>query len=138
MPRSAQEPANALWLAMTTVGSAAQARELAQAAVQARLAACAQISAIESVYRWQGEVLQEAEWRVLFKTTARAWPALQAALAQGHPYELPAIVGWPLAAALPAFAQWVQEHTTPPADHAPHPHQGKHPKSTPLNTRHIT
>ena len=75
MPRSAQEPANALWLAMTTVGSAAQARELAQAAVQARLAACAQISAIESVYRWQGEVLQEAEWRVLFKTTARAWPA---------------------------------------------------------------
>lgn len=96
MPRSAQEPANALWLAMTTVGSAAQARELAQAAVQARLAACAQISAIESVYRWQGEVLQEAEWRVLFKTTARAWPALQAALAQWHPYELPAIVGWPL------------------------------------------
>ena len=72
MPRSAQESANALWLAMTTVGSAAQARELAQAVVQARLAACAQISAIESVYRWQGEVLQEAEWRVLFKTTARA------------------------------------------------------------------
>ena len=103
MPRSAQEPAHALWLAMTTVGSAAQARELAQAAVQARLAACAQISAIESVYCW------------LFKTTARAWPALQAALAQWHPYELPAIAGWPLDAVLPAFAQWVQEETTSPA-----------------------
>lgn len=125
MPRSAQEPAHALWLAMTTVGSAAQARELAQAAVQARLAACAQISAIESVYRWQGEVLQEAEWRVLFKTTARAWPALQAALAQWHPYELPAIAGWPLDAVLPAFAQWVQEETAPPATPAPIPQQGK-------------
>ncbi len=125
MPRSAQEPAHALWLAMTTVGSAAQARELAQAAVQARLAACAQISAIESVYRWQGEVLQEAEWRVLFKTTARAWPTLQAALAQWHPYELPAIAGWPLDAVLPAFAQWVQEETTPPAAPAPIPQQGK-------------
>ena len=75
-----QEPGEALWLAMTTAGSAVQARELARFAVQARLAACAQISVIESVYRWQGQVQQEAEWRVLFKTTARAWPALQAAL----------------------------------------------------------
>lgn len=106
-----QEPGEALWLAMTTAGSAGQARELARFAVQARLAACAQISVIESVYRWQGQVQQEAEWRVLFKTTARAWPALQAALAQRHPYELPVIVGWPLADAAPACADWVRQET---------------------------
>ena len=96
-----------LWLLMTTTASEPQARELAQAAVQARLAACAQISAIASIYRWQGQMQQEAEWRVLFKTMARARFALQALLTERHPYELPAIVGWPCGATLPAFAQWV-------------------------------
>lgn len=81
--------------------------------VTQRLAACAQISAIESLYHWQGTVQQEGEWRVLFKTTARAWPALQAALSAQHPYSLPALLAWPCAQALPAFAQWVADETRP-------------------------
>ena len=103
MPEAASE----LLLVLTTVGTHADAERLARAMIESRHAACAQISAIDSVYRWQGAVLHEAEWRVLFKTTAAAYPALEAALRAQHPYELPAILAWPCSAALPEFAAWV-------------------------------
>ncbi len=103
MPEAASE----LLLVLTTVGTHADAERLARAMIESRHAACAQISGIDSVYRWQGAVQHEAEWRLLFKTTAAAYPSLEVALRAQHPYELPAIVAWPCSAALPEFAAWV-------------------------------
>lgn len=41
---------------LTTIDDEIRARALAMALVEQRLVACAQISRIESVYRWEGEV----------------------------------------------------------------------------------
>ena len=97
-----------LLLVLTTLVTQSDAQALARAMVEQRLAACAQISPIESIYRWQGAVRQEPEWRLLLKTTAARYPALQAALRERHPYELPAIVALPCSHALAEFAEWVQ------------------------------
>ncbi len=105
-----------LLLVLTTVATRADADALARAMVEQRLAACAQISAIDSVYWWQGAVQAEGEFRVLFKTTAERYPALESALRASHPYELPAIVALPVAQALPAFADWVGAETTGDGD----------------------
>lgn len=32
--------------------------------------ACAQLAAIERVYRWDGRVCADPEWRLMFKTAA--------------------------------------------------------------------
>ena len=98
-------------LVLTTVAARADADRLARSMVGQRLAACAQIGAIDSVYRWQGAVQAEGEFRLLFKTTAARSPALQAALRAEHPYELPAIVALPCSQALPEFGAWVEEQT---------------------------
>jgi periplasmic divalent cation tolerance protein len=98
-------------LVVTTVGSADQARTLARAMVEQRLAACAQITAIESVYRWKGAVEQEPEWRVLFKTRADGYVALEAAIRARHPYELPAIHAIATQQAYAPYAEWVDEST---------------------------
>ena len=98
-------------LVLTTLATPEQARALGRAVVERRLAACAQVQAIESVYRWQGALHQEPEWRLLLKTTAARYPALQAALRAEHPYELPAIVALPCHDALPEFAAWVAAET---------------------------
>ena len=100
-----------IFLVLTTVAERADAERLARSMVEQRLAACAQISAIDSVYRWQGAVQAEGEFRLLFKTTAERYPALQAALRAEHPYELPAIVALPCSAALAEFGAWVEEET---------------------------
>jgi periplasmic divalent cation tolerance protein len=76
---------------ITTVGSVEDARKLATALVERRLAACAQISQIESVYRWKGAIQHEPEFRVLFKTTAARYQDVEEAIRALHPYELPAI-----------------------------------------------
>jgi len=104
-----------LCLVLTTVATRADADRLARGMVERRLAACAQISAIDSLYRWQGAVQSEGEFRLLFKTTAARAPALQAALRAGHPYELPAIVALPCGGALAEFADWVEDETRPAA-----------------------
>ncbi len=100
-------------LVLTTVATQADAQVLARSMVEQRLAACAHIEAIDSVYRWQGAVQQEGEWRLLLKTTAARYPALEAALRAQHPYELPAIVAVPCAHALPAFADGVATEVAP-------------------------
>lgn len=99
----------AIRIVLTTTSTREQALDLARALVGARLAACAQISAIESVYRWHGGVEHEGEFRLLLKTTAQRYAALEAALRERHPYELPAIVAFDAAAAETAFAAWVGE-----------------------------
>lgn len=99
---------------LTTVGDREQAQRLAHELVQRRLAACAQISAIDSVYCWQGELRQDSEQRVLFKTTAAAYPELEAALRELHPYELPQIVAFALSPVFEPYARWVAGQTDDP------------------------
>ena len=100
-------------LALTTVASSEQAHQLARGLIEQRLAACVQIQAIESVYRWEGELQQDSEWRLLIKTTPERWAALQAWLLARHPYSLPALLAWPASQAAPGFAAWVQGECGP-------------------------
>lgn len=92
---------------ITTVGDMAAARDLARALVERRLAACVQLSAIESFYHWDGAVQHEPEVRLLCKTTGAAWPALHAAIVERHPYDLPAVHMVELDAVHEPYAQWV-------------------------------
>ena len=102
-----------LLLVCTTVGQAEEARRIAAAAVERGLAACVHIDAIESVYRWQGAVAQDAEFRLLLKTPPARYAALEAALRERHPYALPAIHAIATVQAESAYAAWVQDSTSP-------------------------
>lgn len=107
MPPDALSP---LCVATTTVGSEAQAMELARAMVALRLAACAQVEPIRSVYVWDGATCDEPEWRISFKTRPALEPQLRAAVHQRHPYTLPQwVVGGVQGSA--AYAAWVDEGT---------------------------
>jgi periplasmic divalent cation tolerance protein len=97
-------------LVVTTVGSRDDALVLARALVELRLAACAQIGEIHSVYRWQGAVHEEPEFRVLFKTRADRYAQVEAAIRERHPYDLPAIHAIATRHAEAAYAAWVADN----------------------------
>jgi periplasmic divalent cation tolerance protein len=97
----------------TTVGTREDAERLARALVEARLAACAQIAAIDSLYTWQGAVQHEPELRIVFKTTEALRDAAIAAIAARHPYEVPEIHAEPLRDVHPPYAAWVAESVGP-------------------------
>lgn len=106
---TAEAPAATLWRVETTVATHEQARALARRLIAGRFAACAQIEAIESVYRWQGEVQVEPECRLVLKTTAARYPALEAEIRAHHPYELPEIAATTVTACNTAYARWVAD-----------------------------
>ncbi|MCA0406383.1 MAG: divalent-cation tolerance protein CutA [Proteobacteria bacterium] len=97
----------------TTFATEDDALRVARDMVSRKLAACAQIEPITSVYVWEGALQQEGEFRVAFKTTKAAYGALEAALKAAHPYTLPMILALPAASVEPAYAAWVAENTAP-------------------------
>jgi periplasmic divalent cation tolerance protein len=98
-------------VAFTTVGDIDTARRLARTLVERKLAACAQLSSIESFYVWDGALQQSPEVRIVLKTTDAAWPALERAIAELHPYELPAIHAIEVAAIHAPYAVWIAAGT---------------------------
>ncbi|WP_405799628.1 divalent-cation tolerance protein CutA [Streptomyces sp. NBC_01506] len=99
---------------LTTTDSPAKADALARGAVEARLAACAQISApVTSVYHWQGAIETTEEWQVLFKTTAACYEALEAHLTAAHDYDVPEILAVPVVRGNAPYLSWLTDETTP-------------------------
>lgn len=72
------------------------------------LVACGNIiGGVRSVFRWQGRTENAEEAVVVFKTNAALLDKAVARLAELHPYEEPAIVGWICDAAAPATIGWL-------------------------------
>ncbi|CUS44615.1 MAG: divalent-cation tolerance protein CutA [Pseudomonadota bacterium] len=97
-------------LVRTTFGNADEAARIARAMIEDRLAACASLSAVHSIYRWQGKVEADDETAVLFKTTPDRAAALSAAIDAQHSYDQPVIEAWE-ADVDPAVADWVYAET---------------------------
>jgi len=73
------------------------------------LVACANIlPRMRSIYTWQGERNEAIEVAVLFKTDASLLDRATARLAEIHPYDTPAVLGWHADAAAEPTAEWLR------------------------------
>jgi periplasmic divalent cation tolerance protein len=98
----------------TTTDSRAEAMALSQAAVEARLAACAQVAGpVASTYWWEGGIERAEEWLVLLKLPADRLGELTAFLTERHSYDEPEIVALPIVAGSPSYLSWLREETVP-------------------------
>ena len=99
-------------LVITNLPDRGTAQRVAQALIESRAAACVNVLAeCVSVYRWQGKIETANEVPLLIKTTRAAYPRLEAAIRQQHPYELPEIIAVSVNAGLPGYLQWVAQET---------------------------
>ncbi|MFJ4961098.1 divalent-cation tolerance protein CutA [Streptomyces sp. NPDC088729] len=103
------------WLTvLTTIDSEDKAHALAQGAVEARLAACAQISApVTSVHRWQDAIETSEEWQVQLKTTSVRYEELEKYIEREHDYETPEIIAIPVVRGSTRYLGWVTAETAP-------------------------
>ncbi|MGW5741601.1 divalent-cation tolerance protein CutA [Amycolatopsis sp. NPDC003861] len=96
----------------STVDSEEKARDLAAKTIDAKLGACAQIvGPITSVYRWEGAVQTDQEWRVEIKTTADRVAALTEKIKALHSYDLPEVVATPIEGGSVEYLNWLVEET---------------------------
>ena len=80
-------------LVLVTTPDVKVARKLANAALAARLIACANLlSKIESHYWWQGKIESGAEVLLLLKTTLGCLKKLERLIVANHPYDTPEFI----------------------------------------------
>lgn len=95
----------------TTCPDTDTAREIACAALAARLAACANIiPGVLSLFHWQGGIEEDEEVQITFKTTHAKRDSLIVLIAAEHPYELP-VITWEAVETTEEAAAWVEEET---------------------------
>ena len=98
-------------IVLSTAGSQDEARKLAHALVERRLAACVNIvPRIESVYRWQGKVENAEEWLLVIKTQAEAFSRVRDAIQELHSYELPECVMVEVDSGSEGYLKWLAEN----------------------------
>jgi len=98
-------------LVLTNLPDRAAAERIADLVIEKRFAACVNILACRSVYRWNGAVQRDEEHPLLIKTTADRYAELEAAIQEAHPYELPEIIAVPIERGLTAYLDWVAAET---------------------------
>jgi periplasmic divalent cation tolerance protein len=92
-----------------TVPDADSGQRIADHLVEYRLAACVNLlPAVESVYRWEGELRTDSEILLMIKSRCADYAGLEAAIRKLHPYELPEIIAVPVSNGLPGYLDWVR------------------------------
>ncbi len=88
------------------------AATIAGTVVEEKLAACGNlIPRIRSIYRWQGELCDDSEVMVVFKTTDAVFEALKHRLVELHPYECPEIIEIDVKGGNADYLSWVIAQT---------------------------
>jgi periplasmic divalent cation tolerance protein len=97
---------------LTTMPDSEAAAHLARTLVDERLAACVNLlPPMQSVYRWQGGVQEDAEHQLIVKTTRPRLDALRERIHALHPYQVPEILVISVADASQAYGAWLTAST---------------------------
>jgi periplasmic divalent cation tolerance protein len=103
---------NTISIVTMTVGTDEEASSIGRTLVEEKLVACVQIiPRIRSIYRWKGDICDEAEHLLIMKTRSCLFPALHTRIRQLHSYEVPEIVSFPIASGLSEYLSWVIDNT---------------------------
>jgi periplasmic divalent cation tolerance protein len=95
-------------IVLTTAGSMDEARRIAEALVNRKLAACVNIiPKVVSIYRWKEKVEQAEEWMLLIKTTVQ-FEQVRDAILEMHSYELPECISIAMEDGSPEYFKWLE------------------------------
>lgn len=99
------------------VPSEAVGAAVADALLDARLAACVQVlGPMTSRYVWEGRREEAVEWLLLAKTREALVGEVVAAVRSVHPYDLPEVLATPVVGGDAGYLSWVDSAARPATD----------------------
>ena len=90
---------------------AEDAKRIAKNLVESRLAACVNVTAVQSFYRWEGQFCEDEESLMIIKTVSGRVDPLIARIRELHPYELPEMIVIPITGGNPPYLDWLRSET---------------------------
>lgn len=96
-------------LILSTAPTREEAAAIAETLVAERLAACVQVSPIESWYCWEGKVEQAHEVRLHIKTSESLAERVERRIAEIHSYSVPELVRIPLQGGAESYLMWIED-----------------------------
>ena len=102
-------------MVLVTCGTLPEARRIANAAVEAKLAACVNVllNAVESIYRWKDKVEVSREYLLVMKSTARRLAELERMVRSMHSYDVPEFLVLPVVSGSREYLRWLVESVKP-------------------------
>ena len=99
-------------IVLITAPDVHEAKLIANALVEERLAACVNIiHGVESVYRWEGQVTRDSEQLLVVKTVVERLSGLEARVKELHSYSTPEIVAFSIERGSAAYLKWLRDST---------------------------
>ena len=85
------------------------AKTIARALVEERIAACVNMTGVSSYYRWKGEFCDDSETLLIIKTMDSRKSVVMDAIRRLHTYELPEMIVIPITGGFPPYVAWIKE-----------------------------
>lgn len=85
-----------------------ESKQIAGELLGKNLVACVNITPVNSVYRWKGEVCNDMEDLLIIKTTREKLQELTETIVNIHPYEIPEVIALPVIGGYSGYIAWVK------------------------------
>jgi periplasmic divalent cation tolerance protein len=104
---------------LVTVPDLETTERIAEVLIEKRLAACANIWPVNSIFRWKDGIERSSEFALTLKIWSTDFPSVVQVVSGLHPYELPCIVKYEISDGSQTFLDWIKGSTErPKADFA--------------------
>jgi len=97
-------------LILTTSATLKEAKIIARKLVEAKAAACVNISRpVNSIYRWNGKIEKAKEVMLFIKTTSRSVRRVKKIILAEHSYQVPEIICLPIWQGHQPYMDWIKD-----------------------------
>jgi periplasmic divalent cation tolerance protein len=84
------------------------AARIARELIESGLAACVSRLPGQATYRWEGQMVDEAQVILLIKTSMRRYAELERRISSLHPDRVPEIIALPVTAGAAGYLSWLE------------------------------
>ena len=95
----------------TTCANKKEAKKIAKVLIEKKLAACIQISDVESIYMWKNEICNDKEKLLNIKTKKENFEKIKRKIKELHSYDLPEIIAIEITNISDEYKKFIGENT---------------------------